>query len=112
MLEAHIIRLNMHDAYQELDHFSGQGALYLGDRKLFDVDYDIRVFQEFAESESITGGETIQAIEGTISTENPLDLASLVDSDKIFTLHMENGSKIDFSLVDNRGTIDPETGLY
>lgn len=102
----------MHDAYQELEHFSGQGTLYLGDEKLFEVGYDIRVFQEFAESDRITGSESLELIEGIISTENPLDLASLVDSEKIFTLHMENGRKIDFSLVDNRGTIDPVSGLY
>ncbi|HLV01147.1 MAG TPA: hypothetical protein VKZ59_07770 [Acidobacteriota bacterium] len=102
----------MHDFNQELDRFSGQGDLYLGREKLFEVDYDIRILQEFAESDRITGSESLESIEGKISTTNPIDLASLVDADKIFTLRLQDGRRIDFSLVDNQGTIEPHSGLY
>lgn len=90
--------------YKDTQRLQGKGHLQRGTEKIVEVHYDILIHQGYEESE--------QTLEGTISTEDPNDLSSLVSSGHIYTLHLDDGKKLDVNVVDHRGAIDPVSWFY
>ena len=91
---------------REIDACSGSGALYNGNEPVTDVEYDIRVIQEFIEN---TPG--LKNVGGTISCDSTT-LLCLVMSRDTYTLHFEGTKRLDLFIKNSDGTIAATGPIY
>lgn len=90
--------------YQNERHLSGSGSIFRGNRELYPVDYDIRISEDYGES-----GRTIV---GSVTTEHPDQIFELMASGSMLTLKLENGQRMDLTIVDANGAIEPASDFY
>jgi len=91
---------------REIDAFSGSGTLYKDDERVSDVEYNLRVFQEF-----IDGSPGLKYVVGNISCDSTI-LFRLVASGDLHTLHFEGKKRLKLFISNSDGTVSPSGPIY
>ena len=92
--------------FREVGAFSGSGVLYEDDELVTDVEYNLRVIQEF-----IDNSPGLKRVEGNISCD-PTTLFRLVMSRDTYTLHFEGTKRLALFIKNNDATIAASGEIY
>jgi hypothetical protein len=87
---------------------TGKGEVSEDGMKICNARYKLRIYQEFIITERKEKVEGNQETKGTISG---CDLDLLLGKEKL-TLHLNDGTRLDFFVKNNRGGICATGGLY
>jgi len=82
---------------------SGEGEVLAGSSVLGRVQYHLSMYQQFSRSNQPVPAGIV--VEGRISPVHPVDLAGLHRRGRELTLRLSDGRTLDFSLLDDKGTI-------
>jgi len=93
--------------FREIEAFSGPGTLYKDDELVSDVEFNIRVIQEFIEN-----SPGVKRIEGNISCDPTILFRLVMSRDTYHTLHFEGTKRLNLFISNGDGTISATGGIY